>query len=205
MSEGLEPRQVATLPVPLAAHTLSAGRPTESGARGALPSMGPSLASPLTVRNTGEGLTEQEGRLLPPTLVCSLQMAGGPVHALSSCRVRMNFPNCPSTFCYRAGLQLQSPAPRHFLIYWDICQLNHYVPCIQILIMHLFITSDLSPGLPWWLSGKEPSCQCRRRGFDPWVGKIPWRRKRQPTSVFLPGKFHGPSSLVGYSPWDGSD
>ena len=40
-------------------------------------------------------------------------------------------------------------------------------------------------------SGKEPTCQCRRRkrhGFDPWVGKIPWRRAWQPTPVFLPGK-----------------
>ena len=48
--------------------------------------------------------------------------------------------------------------------------------------------------LPWWLSGKESACQCRRhrrRGFDPWVGKIPWRKKWQPTPVFLPGKFHG--------------
>ena len=35
----------------------------------------------------------------------------------------------------------------------------------------------------------------------PWVGKIPWRRKWQPTPVFLPGKFHGLRSLVGYSPW----
>ena len=53
-------------------------------------------------------------------------------------------------------------------------------------------------------SGKEPICQCRRRkghGFDPWVGKIRWRRKWQPTTVFLPGKFHGERSLVGYSPW----
>ena len=40
-------------------------------------------------------------------------------------------------------------------------------------------------GLPWWLSGKESVCQCRRYGFDPWVGKIPWRRKWQPTPVFL--------------------
>ena len=31
--------------------------------------------------------------------------------------------------------------------------------------------------LPWWVSGKEPSCQCRRSVFHPWVGKIPWRRK----------------------------
>ena len=57
-----------------------------------------------------------------------------------------------------------------------------------------------SPGLPWWLSGKESACQCSRHGFDPWVGKIPWRRKWQPTPV-LPGNFHGQRSLVEYSAW----
>ena len=42
--------------------------------------------------------------------------------------------------------------------------------------------------------------RCRRcHGFDPWVGKIPWRRTWQPTPVFLPGKSHGQSSLVGYT------
>ena len=41
------------------------------------------------------------------------------------------------------------------------------------------------------LSGKESTCQCRRRRFDPWVGKILWRRKWQLAPVFLPGKFHG--------------
>ena len=40
-----------------------------------------------------------------------------------------------------------------------------------------------------------------RLGFDLWVGKIPWERERQPTSVFLPGKSHGQTSLVGYSLW----
>ena len=47
-------------------------------------------------------------------------------------------------------------------------------------------------------SGKESACQCRRHwtyGFDPWVGKIPWRRKWQPTPVFLPGKCYGQSRL----------
>ena len=39
-----------------------------------------------------------------------------------------------------------------------------------------------------------------RPGFDPWVGKIPWRRKWQPPPVFLPGESHGWRSLVGYSP-----
>ena len=38
-------------------------------------------------------------------------------------------------------------------------------------------------------------------GFDPWVGKIIWRREWQPTPVFLPGKFHRQRSLVGYNPW----
>ena len=52
----------------------------------------------------------------------------------------------------------------------------------------------------WWLSSKESTCQCRRRRFNPWVGKIPWRRKWQPMPVFLPGKSHGQRSLEGYSP-----
>ena len=43
--------------------------------------------------------------------------------------------------------------------------------------------------------------QCRRPRFDPWVGKMPWRRKWQPTPVFLPGEFHGRGSLVVYGPW----
>ena len=53
-------------------------------------------------------------------------------------------------------------------------------------------------------SGKEPGCQsrrCKRPRFDPWVGKIPWRRKWQPTPVFLPGESHGQRSLAGYSPY----
>ena len=52
--------------------------------------------------------------------------------------------------------------------------------------------------------GQESTCQCRshkRYGFDPWVRKIPWRRRWQPTPLFLPGKFHGQRSLLGYSPW----
>ena len=54
-------------------------------------------------------------------------------------------------------------------------------------------------GLPWWLGGKEFACQWRKQGFDPCVRKIPWRRKWQPTPVFLPGKSHGQKSLVGYT------
>ena len=44
------------------------------------------------------------------------------------------------------------------------------------------------------------SLQCRRPGFSPWVGKVPWRRERLPTPVFLPGGSHGQRSLVGCRP-----
>ena len=48
-----------------------------------------------------------------------------------------------------------------------------------------------------WLSWKRIHLPCGRSGFDPWVGKIPWRRERLPTPVLRPGEFHGL-----YSPWD---
>ena len=41
----------------------------------------------------------------------------------------------------------------------------------------------------------------KRLGFDPWVGKTPWKREWHPTPVFLPGESHGQRSLVNYSPW----
>ena len=43
--------------------------------------------------------------------------------------------------------------------------------------------------------------QCERPRFDTWAKKIPWRRKLQPTPVFLPGESHGQRSLAGDSPW----
>ena len=54
---------------------------------------------------------------------------------------------------------------------------------------------------PGGSDGKSICLQCRRPGFDPWVGKIPWRRQWHPTPLLLPGKSHGRRSLVGYSPW----
>ena len=54
---------------------------------------------------------------------------------------------------------------------------------------------------PGGSDSKSIYLQCGKPRFDPWVGKIPWRRKWQPTPVFLPGKSHGQRSLAGYSPW----
>ena len=59
----------------------------------------------------------------------------------------------------------------------------------------------LMVGLPWGLSGKESTHQCRRHWFNPWVGKIPQKNKWQPTPAFWPGKSHGQGGLTGYSTW----
>ena len=53
----------------------------------------------------------------------------------------------------------------------------------------------------WWLRWQRICLQFKKPGFDLWVGKIPWRRERLSTPVFLPGESHGQRSLVGYSPW----
>ena len=72
--------------------------------------------------------------------------------------------------------------------------------------MKLYIYIIYFRGLPWWLSSKESTYQCRkykRYRFDPWVQKISWSKKWQPTPVFLPGKYHGQRSLMDYSPQGG--
>ena len=76
-------------------------------------------------------------------------------------------------------------------------------PCCFCLV-NIFKWTTVLSRLPRWLSGKESAFQCRscrRHGFDPWVREVPWRRKWQPTPVFLQGKSHGQRSLAGYSPW----
>ena len=75
----------------------------------------------------------------------------------------------------------------------------------KVLVSDMYMDSFVDyaeTGFPGGASGKESACQNRtkRQGFAPKVGKIPWRRARQPTPVFLPGESHGQRSLVGYSP-----
>ena len=79
---------------------------------------------------------------------------------------------------------------QYFLcIYWD----NQAILFLILLIRYT--------GLPWWLRWQRICLQCGRPGCDPWVGRIPWQRKRLPTPVFFPGEFHGQRSLAVYSPW----
>ena len=76
-----------------------------------------------------------------------------------------------------------------------------YVRKLHLLSSPLCWRLIANLGLPWWPNGRESACQWRRLRFDPWSRKIPWRRKWQPTQVFLPGKSYGHRTLVSYSPW----
>ena len=66
-------------------------------------------------------------------------------------------------------------------------------------------TTQFFVWLPRRLSDKESACQCKRGRFSPWVGEILWRKKWQPTPVFLPGKSHGQRNLAACSPRGGKE
>ena len=66
------------------------------------------------------------------------------------------------------------------------------------------MTEPTDTGFPRGSDSEESAGQCRRCRFDPWVGKIPWRRKWLPTPVFLPGESHGQRSPAGCSQSTGS-
>ena len=78
--------------------------------------------------------------------------------------------------------------------------LNMQIIVCEGVCICFFPTDPIHGGLPRWLRGKQLTCQCWRCAFNPWVGKIPWSRKWQPTPGFLPGESHGQRSLAGY-PW----
>ena len=81
--------------------------------------------------------------------------------------------------------------------------LNFAIHHTVLRIFLLMYSARLLPILQVVLVVKNPPANAgrhKRRGFHPWVRKIPWRRARQPTPVLLPGESHGQRSLVGYSP-----
>ena len=104
----------------------------------------------------------------------------------------------PSPLCVPTSSDPVSLHPRQHVVVLLSFFLATLIARQGCLMVVLFFPNG---GLPRWRSGKESSCQCRGQGFDPWVRKIPWRRKWQPTPVFLPGKSCGPRNLASYSPW----
>ena len=94
---------------------------------------------------------------------------------------------CPSLMSHMLTLRIQSNL---FIIYLKKKSEKHHH-------INQLLQISITPG---GAEVKSVCLQCGRPGSDPWVGKIPWRRKWQPTPVFLPGESHGWRSLVGYSP-----
>ena len=72
--------------------------------------------------------------------------------------------------------------------------------CSCFVPLRLGALYHLAMKLPWWLDGKESSCQCRSCRFSPWVTKILWKRKWHHCSI-LAWRIPWKRSLVGYSPW----
>ena len=85
---------------------------------------------------------------------------------------------------------------------WSPCSPRDSQESFLVLQFRSINSSVLS--LLWGFSSgtsdKELTCQCRNRGFTPWIGNIPWRRAWHSTPVFLSGEFHRQKILVGYSP-----
>ena len=96
------------------------------------------------------------------------------------------------------------PTPKPiFSLTYTLTDMEAWSDCLKqthwILIFgaHFFELGSFPGGS----DGKRVCLQLGRPRFDPWVGKIPLKRKRQPTPVLLPGKFHGWRGLIGYSSW----
>ena len=80
---------------------------------------------------------------------------------------------------------------------------THPSTCQALRLRYLLleVTTTFQKDFPGGSDGKSVCLQWGRPRFDPWVGKMPWRRKWQPTRLLLSGKSHGWRSLVGYSSW----
>ena len=76
-------------------------------------------------------------------------------------------------------------------------------PSYRLTFTHTYIYTyvyiHIYVDFPGGSEGKESACD-ERSGFEPWIGKIPWRRGWQPSPVSLSGKFHGQRSPASYSP-----
>ena len=109
-------------------------------------------------------------------------------HSLWRRKMDTNLSDCPGSYSHL----ITSEVKNHN---------SHSISCLIFKTSYLIFKTILWIGLTWWLRWWRICPQCKKPGFNLWVGKIPRRMKWLPTPVFLPGEFHGQRSLVGYSPW----
>ena len=116
-------------------------------------------------------------------------------------RRRVSFPHDPDPFTsslpWINEVWLSWALKSHPLFTLKVCDPYISVRCIWCKQIH-----PSQCHCPRWRNGKQPACQGTRWASTPASGRIPWRRKWQPTPVFFPGKSHGQRSLMSYSPGD---
>ena len=124
-----------------------------------------------------------------------------PIHLTAQVQPFTRLPSLIISRTYKECLQVLHTCPGYILpqIYPSILQsmISTRQSCLSPILM-------LIKSFPGGTSGKETACQCKRHErlwFDPWVRKISWSRKWQPTPEVLPGKFHRQRSLMGYDLW----
>ena len=97
-----------------------------------------------------------------------------------------------------SAIRMVSSAYLRLLVFLPAILIPACFHTVQCSLGFIFFTCPPCPG---GSDSKSMCLQCGRPRFNPWVGKIPWRKKWQPTPVLLPGKSHGQRSLVGYGSW----
>ena len=108
----------------------------------------------------------------------------------------------PRRWCIVGRPWMVVPSDLHLCLYVVVLPLlSNLSLFIRTLAIRFSTHPNPAEGLPWWLRWQRTHLQCRRHGFDPWIGKIAWRRERLPTPVFWPAECHGQRNLAGYSPW----
>ena len=114
-------------------------------------------------------------------------------------------------FCYSCKLDRKAlfPHQTYVVVRWVVGEGNgkpihvEIIDSFTALLLHInlhvcyYLLYTQMLELPRWLSGKESASKYRRCDFNPWIRTISWRRKWQPTPIFLPGKSHGQRSLSG--------
>ena len=112
--------------------------------------------------------------------------------------LKNNIPLCVYTFCLFIHYLIDTWV---FFLLWKMLLWTMVYRFLYKYMFSFWLQGDIQNRASLVAQWQRICLQCKRLRFNPQVGKIPWRRAWQPTPVFLPGEFHGQSSLAGYIPW----